>query len=67
MSKIQKVDLQSQVGERIPGDPEGQARSLQSQPGRRHMAKRPKTIYHTVNLRDPGFSGRTGEHLLSFG
>ena len=39
-------------GERIPGDPQGQARSLQSQPGRWHVAKRPKTIYHTVNLRD---------------
>ena len=67
MSKIQEVDLQSQVGEHIPGDPQGQARSLQSQPGRRHVAKRPKTIYHTVNLIDPNFSGLTGEHLLSFG
>lgn len=67
MSKIQEVDLQSQVGEHIPGDPQRQARSLQSWPGRWHVAKRPKTIYHTVNLRDPNFRGLMLERLLSLG
>lgn len=66
MSKIQEVDLQSQVWRTHPWGSTGTGKK----PGKataREMAcgQEAKTTYHTVNLRDRISEALMGEHLLS--